>query len=131
MGRAVPLRDDYDGDRMRRLARESGDGDQVRRLLALAAICDGGRRADAAKVGGVTLQIVRDCWRRCDLARELYEEFGVSVEESTVGRVLREMGYRKISARPRHHAQNEYVVEDLEKPSPQSWRRSGNGSAQA
>jgi hypothetical protein len=29
-------------------------------LLALAAIYDGGTRSDAAKIGGVTLQIVRD-----------------------------------------------------------------------
>lgn len=39
-------------------------------------------------------------WRRCDLAQDLHEEFGVSVDESTVGRALREMGYAKISARP-------------------------------
>lgn len=62
-------------------------------------------------------------WRRCDLAQELYEMFGVSVEESTIGRVLREMGYRKLSARPRHHAQNEYAVEDFKKVSPPSWPR--------
>ena len=60
MGKAVELRQDYDGDELRRLARQSIDGDQTRRLLALAAIYDGGRRTDAAKLGGVTLQIVRD-----------------------------------------------------------------------
>lgn len=178
MGRAISLRDDFDGDDLRRLARESGDGDQTRRLLALAAIYDGSRRMDAAKIGAVTLQIIRDWvlrfnaggpnglknhwaggarpklkaehkrllaelvergpvpaihgvvrWRRCDLAQELYEEFGVSVEESTIGRALREMGYRKISARPRHHAQNEYVVEGFKKASPPSWRRSATGLA--
>lgn len=36
------------------------DGPQARRLLALAAIYDGGTRTEAAKIGGVTLQIVRD-----------------------------------------------------------------------
>ena len=60
MGKAIELRQDYDGDELRRLARQSIDGDQTRRLLALAAIYDGGRRTDAAKLGGVTLQIVRD-----------------------------------------------------------------------
>ena len=55
MGKAVELRQDYDGDELRRLARQSIDGDQTRRLLALAAIYDGGRRTDAAKLGGVTL----------------------------------------------------------------------------
>lgn len=173
MGRAVPLRQDYDGDTLRRLARASRDSDQTRRLLALALIYAGGRRIDAAKLGGVTLQIVRDWvlrfnvdgpeglrnhwssgpsakltdehrktlaewvergpipaihgvvrWRCRDLARELYEEFGVSVDDSTVGRALRDMGYRKISARPRHHAQNEYVVDDFKKASPASWRKS-------
>jgi transposase len=29
-------------------------------LLSLAVILDGGRRSDAARFGGVTLQIVRD-----------------------------------------------------------------------
>ena len=65
-------------------------------------------------------------WRCRDLAQELYEEFGVSIDDSTVGRTLRDMGYRKISARPRHHAQNEYVVDDFKKASPQSWRTSRN-----
>ena len=50
-------------------------------------------------------------WRRCDLVQELCGEFGVSVDESTVGWVLRDMGYAKLSARPRHHAQDEYVVD--------------------
>lgn len=178
MGRAIDLRDDYDGDDLRRLARRSSDSDQTRRLLALAVIYDDGGRTDAAKVGGVTLQIVRDWvlrfnadgpeglknrwgpgpapkltaehlralaelvergpvpaihdvvrWRRCDLARELYEMFGVSVEESTIGRALREMGYRKLSARPRHYAQNELEVAAFKKTSPPSWRKSGTASA--
>ena len=41
-------------------ARESEDADQARRLLALAAIYDGASRTEAARIGGVTLQIVRD-----------------------------------------------------------------------
>ena len=36
------------------------DSGQARRLLALAAIYDGSTRTEAAKIGGVTLQIVRD-----------------------------------------------------------------------
>jgi hypothetical protein len=32
----------------------------TRRLSALAEICDGGSRSDAARIGGVGLQIVRD-----------------------------------------------------------------------
>ncbi|BBK33456.1 hypothetical protein STHU_40900 [Allostella humosa] len=33
---------------------------QAPRLLALSAICDGGSRGDAARLGGVRLQTVRD-----------------------------------------------------------------------
>ena len=45
---------------VRLAARGSKDGPQARRLLALAAIYDGASRTEAAKIGGVTLQIVRD-----------------------------------------------------------------------
>jgi transposase len=60
MGSAVSLRDDFDGNRLRHLARPAKDANQARRLLALAAIYDGGSRSDAARIGAVTLQIVRD-----------------------------------------------------------------------
>ena len=60
MGRAVSLRDDFDGSDLRRLARLSKDAGQSRRLLALAEIYDGGRRLDAARIGDVGLQVVRD-----------------------------------------------------------------------
>ncbi len=36
------------------------DPDQLRRLLSWAEICDGGSRGDAARIGGVGLQTVRD-----------------------------------------------------------------------
>lgn len=60
MGRPLALRQDFTAAQLRRLARESGDADQTRRLLALAAIYDGASRSDAAAVGGVGRQIVRD-----------------------------------------------------------------------
>jgi transposase len=60
MAAPLPLRSDFDADMLRREARGSRDAAQARRLLALATICDGGSRGDAARVGGVTLQIVRD-----------------------------------------------------------------------
>ena len=56
----VPLRDDFDGGAVRALAKTAKDGPQVRRLLALAAIYEGATRSAAARIGGVTLQIVRD-----------------------------------------------------------------------
>jgi transposase len=60
MAAAVRLRDDFDAEGLRVLARGSKDAPQARRLLALATIYDGGARSAAAKTGGVTLQIVRD-----------------------------------------------------------------------
>jgi transposase len=63
-------------------------------------------------------------WRRKDLVRWLYEEFGVEVAETTVGRELRAMGFRRLTARPRHHSQNELALEAFKKTSPRSWRRS-------
>ena len=43
-----------------RLGEEEKDGPQARRLLTLAAIYDGATRTEAAKIGGVGLQIIRD-----------------------------------------------------------------------
>ena len=57
---AVPLRGDFDAAGLRAAARRTKDAAQARRLLALAAIYDGATRTEAAKIGGATLQIVRD-----------------------------------------------------------------------
>ena len=60
MSTPIPLRQDFDVSQLRSLARRTKDGPQARRLLALAAICDGATRTEAAKIGGVGLQIIRD-----------------------------------------------------------------------
>lgn len=60
MAAAIEVRTDYTSLDLRRFGRRCGDADQVRRLLAVALILDGGSRSDAAKLAGVTLQIVRD-----------------------------------------------------------------------
>ncbi len=60
MAAAIGLRDDYDAAALRRAAKRSKDGPQARRLLALAAIYDGATRTEAARIGGVGLQVVRD-----------------------------------------------------------------------
>jgi transposase len=57
---AVPLRDDFDAMTVRLAVKRSMDGPQARRLLAPAAICEGASRTEAAKIGGVTRQIIRD-----------------------------------------------------------------------
>jgi transposase len=177
MGRSVALRDDFDGPGLRRLAKASKDAGQSRRLLALAEIYGGGKRTDAARIGDVGLQVVRDWvlrfnargpdglidgkatgqrpklndeqrqalarivedgpipaihgvvrWRRKDLALWIFEEFRISLEESSVGRELRALGFRKITARPRHKGQNEFAVEDFKKTSPPSWKKSATAS---
>ncbi len=60
MSACIALRDDYDGPGLRDLAKRSRDARQVRRLLALAAAYDGMSRTDAAKVGGMDRQTLRD-----------------------------------------------------------------------
>ena len=146
-------------------------------FIALAEIYDGGMRSDAARIGGVGLQTIRDwvlCfnadgpqglidvkapgkppklndeqrqalreiveggpipavhgvvrWRLKDLGQWIFEEFRISLDETTVGRELKALGFVKISARPRHHAQNELAVEDFKKTSPPRWKISAPAS---
>src|ERR1700723_2518629 len=170
----IPLRADFDARMVRAAAKRSKDGPQARRLLALAAIYEGATRTEAAKIGGVTLQIVRDWvlkfnahgpqglldrkapgqpprlsnehrgalaaiiesgpipaahgvvrWRIVDLCQWIYEEFRVVVAKQTLSRELRAMGYRKLSARPRHHEQAEGAIQDFKKAFPRAWTRPG------
>jgi Winged helix-turn helix len=59
-----------------------------------------------------------------DLIQWLWEEFRITISKQTLSRELRALGYRKLSARPRHHAKNEAAVAAFKKTSPRSWRRS-------
>ena len=173
MAAPVPLWPDFDAETLRVLAKGSRDPAQTRRLLALSAIYAGASRSEAAAMGGVGLQTVRDWvlvfnadgpdglidgkapgarprlnaqqqeelralveqgpmpaahgvvrWRLVDLAQILFEEHGVLVSEQTLSRVLRTMGYRKLSARPRHHAQDPAAADASKEASPPAWRRS-------
>jgi transposase len=54
------LRGDFDAAQLRGLAKKTKDGPQARRLLALASIYDEATRSEAAKIGDVGVQIVRD-----------------------------------------------------------------------
>ncbi len=78
------------------------------------------RAALAAKVEAVPIPAVDGVvrWRLVDLAAWLHEAFGVSLHETTVGRTLRQLGYRKLSARPRHHAQDPETIVTFKKTSP-------------
>jgi transposase len=166
MAAAVCLREDYDAAGLRELAKRSADAAQTRRLLALAAIYAGGSRTEAAQIGGVGLQTVRDWvlvfntegpaglvngkapgnapllnnerrdalrqivesgpiaavhgvvrWRLIDLAQWVFEEFRISISKQTLSRELRALGFRKLSARPRHHAQDTEALVAFKKTS--------------
>jgi hypothetical protein len=45
-------------------------------------------------------------WRLVDFVQWIRDEFAVSISTQTLSRELRAMGYRKLTARPRHHAQD-------------------------
>jgi transposase len=160
MAAAIGLGADHGADDLRRLARASQDAGQTRRLLASAAIYDGGSRTEAARVGGLSLQIVRD-WvlrfnaegpaglvsrkaqgqppllnaehraalaaaveagpkpyrRLVDLVQWLWDRFGLSLSRQTLRRELRAMGYARLSARPRHYAQDPEAADQFKKVS--------------
>jgi transposase len=60
MGSAIKVRDDYSAVELRRLARVAKDVRQSGRLLSIAAVLDGMSRADAARIGGMDRQTLRD-----------------------------------------------------------------------
>ena len=60
MGQAIPVRTDYSASEVRQFARRAKDAAQARRLLAIAAVLDGNSREDAAKIGGMDRQTLRD-----------------------------------------------------------------------
>jgi len=57
---SIRLRGDFDAASVRRLARAAVDADQARRLLGIAAVYEGMSRADAARIGGMDRQTLRD-----------------------------------------------------------------------
>ena len=60
MASAVNLREDYSAAELRRLARATRNASQSRRLLSLAAVLEGVSRTDAARIGGMDRQTLRD-----------------------------------------------------------------------
>src|SRR5918998_259929 len=162
MPAAVPMRSDFSAEELRRLAATTKNAHQSRRLLSLAAILDGMSRTEAARIGGMDRQTLRDWvhrfnergpdglrdswskghpprlsaeqqaelarlvetgpdravhgvvrWRRVDLQRVIAERFGVAYHERTVGKILHQLGFSHISARPRHPAQDERIVAEF------------------
>jgi transposase len=166
MGRAVEMRNDFSSSELRRLAKSSKDVNQSRRLLSLAAIAEGMSREDAARIGGMDRQTLRDWvhrfnasgpeglkdirgtgpkprltsenrdklatlveagpnlaidgvvrWRRIDLQKVIKERFGVDYDERYVGKLLKQLGFSHISARPRHPAQDAEIIQAFKKTS--------------
>ena len=64
MSAAIVSRADFGSAELRRLACGTRNANQARRLLALAAVYDGMRREDAARIGGTQRQTLRDWVRR-------------------------------------------------------------------
>jgi Homeodomain-like domain len=60
MGQAIPVRTDYTVGEVRRFAQRAKDAAQARRLLAIAAVLDGASREEAATIGGMDRQTLRD-----------------------------------------------------------------------
>ena len=60
MASAVSLREDYSASELRRLAAPTKNANQSRRLLSLAAVVDGMNRTQAARIGGMDRQTLRD-----------------------------------------------------------------------
>ena len=63
-------------------------------------------------------------WRVIDLCQWLWEDHQLAVSKQTLSRELRAMGYRKLSARPRHHEQAAGAIETFKKTGLRQWRRS-------
>lgn len=78
-----------------------------------ALLNDAQRQALAAIVESGPIPAIHGVvrWRLIDLVQWLHDEFAVSLDETTVGRELKKLGYVKLTARPRHHAQNEFALE--------------------
>ena len=60
MSASIPLRTDFSASDLRVLAGRCTDASQARRLLSLAAVYDGMDRAQAATIGGMDRQTLRD-----------------------------------------------------------------------
>ena len=66
-------------------------------------------------------------WRLIDLTVWVWDEFRVSLSEATMSRELKALGFAKISARPRHQAQNTEALAAFKKTSLPRSRKSGVG----
>lgn len=162
----IPLREDFDAGMVRTTAKVASEATQARRLLAIAAVYDGLTRTEAARIGGMDRQTLRDWvhrfneagpeglvnrtapgaeakltraqleelaeivetgpdpardgivrWRRVDLKAVIEQRFGVAYHERSVSRLLNDLGFAHLSARPRHPEQDPAMLETFKKTS--------------
>jgi transposase len=167
MSAAIRMRDDYSADELRDLAKVCQDGAQARRLMSLAAVAEGKSRLEAALIGLMDRQTLRDWvirfndegpqglidhkssgrkskltdeqkgqlaqlveegpgdhvpglmrWRCVDLAALVNERFGVDYHPASIARILHELDYSHISARPQHPKQDEKAIKTFKKTLP-------------
>ena len=129
----------YDGGRRSDAARFAGVGLQIIRDWMLRFNADGPEGLTDRKASGPPRKLSEEQraalatvvesgpdpaihgvvrWRRCDLAAWLRDRFGISLAVTTVGQELRRMGYARLSARPRHYAQDRDALEAFKKTFP-------------
>jgi transposase len=60
MSQAISVRTDYSVDQVRFFAKRAKSVAQARRLLAIAAVLEGASRTEAARIGGMDRQTLRD-----------------------------------------------------------------------
>ncbi len=142
--RLLALAEIYDGASRSAAARVGGVGlqsirDWVLRFNAggAAALIDAKAGGRKPKLGAAELEalarvveegpipavhgVVR--WRLVDLRQWVFEEFGIETSVQSLSEQLRALGYRKLSARPRHPAQDLEAQAAFKKTSPPSWQR--------
>lgn len=54
-------------------------------------------------------------WRLLDLVVWVWNRFGIQLSEATLSRELKALGFAKLSARPRHHAQDPDAIDAFKK----------------
>ena len=67
-------------------------------------------------------------WRCVDLRELILTRWNIAYHERTIGKLLRRLGFRHISARPRHLGQDPVQLEAFKKISPSVWARSRRSS---
>jgi transposase len=142
--RLLALAEIYDGGSRSAAARLGGVGVQSIRDWVLRFNAGGPEALIDAKAGGrppklgpaalaALVRVVEDGpipavhgvvrWRLVDLRQWVFEEFGIETSVQSLSEQLRALGYRKLSARPRHPRQDLAAQEAFKKTSPPSWQR--------